>query len=351
MWTGALERLAPGYVRFVVVVDTDAILSSVDNDVRRNHRSRLLRMTDTGTARLFAAPHVYEECYRRLPRVAPAGAAASRYLRKFEEEYLPRIRFADPGTRSPADEAAAAVGALDPADEPTARLAWLLAPVIVLSGDKHLRRPGLAPADWRRTAGAVADVAHADASTFTATAAVMAPTAGAVSLVRWGAHRLGVHPAVITAVVAGASWAWLADARRRADVKTRLNSRLAGLGNRLADAYSAGAAGAESARSVEVVPPDDPPLEQQVAAHLARAPEPLTATAVRNALRQSPHCDERLNVQQVLAVLRRLPAATEEPRHRWRVGVRREPMLAGSIAEVPEDPSGRDLNALATGSA
>ena len=323
MWIGALERLAPGYVRFVVVVDTDAILSSVDNDLRRNHRSRLLRMTDTGTARVFAAPHVYDECYRRLPRVAPAAALASRYLRRFEEEYLPRIRFADPGTRFPTDEAAAAVAAVDPADEPTARLAWLLAPVIVLSGDKDLRRPGLAPSDWRRTAGAVADVAHADAATLAVTAAVMAPTVGTVSLVRWGAHRLRIPPAVITAVVAGASWVWLADTHRRSAVKARLNSSLAPLGNRVAEAYAAGAAGAESARSEEVARQGDPPLEQQIAALVARARQPLTATAVRDALRQSPLCDERLDVQQVFAVLRRLPAATEEPRHHWRVGVRR----------------------------
>ena len=51
----------------------------------------------------------------------------------------------------------------DPDDVPTGQLAKLIAPFIVFSEDKHLRRPGLAPADWRLVAQLAVDVADGPA--------------------------------------------------------------------------------------------------------------------------------------------------------------------------------------------
>lgn len=51
----------------------------------------------------------------------------------------------------------------DPDDVPTGKLAKLIAPCVVFSEDKHLRRPGLAPNRWRDVAKAGVDLVEAKA--------------------------------------------------------------------------------------------------------------------------------------------------------------------------------------------
>src|SRR5450759_4187972 len=100
--------------RLVGVVDTNALLSSVDNDCRYpGRRSRLLRMTDEETAVLYAADHVYGEVYRRLPKIARSSPAPLATLRtRFEEEYLPAMRFVTVSTMEIADPQVLAI--MDP---------------------------------------------------------------------------------------------------------------------------------------------------------------------------------------------------------------------------------------------
>lgn len=59
--------------RTVGIVDANAILSSVDNDCRNNRNSRLLRSTAFNSTTLYAADHVWEEIYRRLPKIAKSS--------------------------------------------------------------------------------------------------------------------------------------------------------------------------------------------------------------------------------------------------------------------------------------
>jgi hypothetical protein len=47
--------------RFVVVLDADALLSSVDNHCRSGRSPRLLRIADSSDAKVYAADHVYGE--------------------------------------------------------------------------------------------------------------------------------------------------------------------------------------------------------------------------------------------------------------------------------------------------
>jgi hypothetical protein len=80
--------------RFLGVSDTDALLSSIDDDCHNGWRSRLLRLTDRETAVLYATDHVYGEVYRGLAKMALSGSAWADDLRvRFEERYLPVLRF------------------------------------------------------------------------------------------------------------------------------------------------------------------------------------------------------------------------------------------------------------------
>ena len=80
--------------RFITVVDTDALLASVDNHTRSSHPTRLVRTTGAETCHLYAADHVYGEVYRRLPKIAATTPSSLAELRAcFEEHYLPRLVF------------------------------------------------------------------------------------------------------------------------------------------------------------------------------------------------------------------------------------------------------------------
>ncbi len=148
--------------RFLGVVDANAILSSVDNDCRKgpHWRSRLLRMTSGGTAVLYAPDHIYTEVYRRLPKIARSSPVPLDALReRFEAEYLPALRYVTVDTAAIADPQVLAI--TDPDDVPTGQLAKLIAPCVVFSEDRHLRKPGLAPPAWREAAEFAVDLAGA----------------------------------------------------------------------------------------------------------------------------------------------------------------------------------------------
>src|ERR1700691_1810276 len=139
--------------RFLGVVDANAILSSVDNDCRKgpHWRSRLLRMASGGTAVLYVPDHVYGEVYRRMPKIARSSPVPLAVLReRFEAEYLPVLRYVTVDTAVIADPQVLAI--TDPDDVPTGQLAKLIAPCVVFSEDKHLRKPGFAPPAWREAA-------------------------------------------------------------------------------------------------------------------------------------------------------------------------------------------------------
>lgn len=134
------------------IVDTNAVLSSLDNDCRTGWDSRLLRSTLLGNTTLYAADHVWVEIYRRLPRIAETSPVPLADLRaRFEAEYLPAMRFV---TLSAEDEPHPRVLEItDLDDRPTGQLAMLIAPVIVYSATSTSsvrglpRRTGAPPPD------------------------------------------------------------------------------------------------------------------------------------------------------------------------------------------------------------
>ena len=315
--------------RYIVIVDADAVLSSVDNDVRQQHRSRLLRMARTGLARVFAAPHVYEDCYRRLPKLASAGPAPlPALIRHFEVEYLPCIRFVDPGERATDDHMAAAVAALDPDDEPTARLARLLAPVVVLSADKDLRRPGLAPEDWRETARALVGVVEAELATAGLATAAVASVSGARAAIRWTAVRLGTSPAVAAVLLGSLLAVHFTHAERRAAVRARIKPIGVAVGRHVVQLNADAAVAREAISAVEIPAAEHPMADQLVASVLARAGGALTCAQIHAAIGSVRTGTESPALPVVSDALRALAGAVEDPRHRWRLGTSLAPRAA-----------------------
>ncbi|MHB8185646.1 MAG: PIN domain-containing protein [Dermatophilaceae bacterium] len=208
--------------RTVGIVDANAILSSVDNDCRNNRNSRLLRSTAFDSTTLYAADHVWEEIYRRLPKIAKSSPVPLADLRaRFETRYLPAMRFVTMSAENKPHPRVLAITDLD--DRPTGQLALLIAPVIVYSEDKHLKRPGFAPPDWRAAAGYTAIVAEAAGQERATGMALFLPVAGVWSGSGALGRRLGVPrwlpAAALVALLSLGAYRLLLDPARRATAK------------------------------------------------------------------------------------------------------------------------------------
>jgi hypothetical protein len=320
----------------VGIVDANAILASVDNDCRNGWTSWLLRSTAFNSTTLFAADHVYTEVYRRLPRIAGFSPVPLADLRaRFETEYLPVMRFV---TMSPEDESHPQVLEItDPDDRPTGQLALLIAPVIVYSEDKALRRPGFAPANWRAAAGHTAVVAEAAEQERVAGIALYLPVAGVWSSSGALGRRLGIPPwlpgvALLVAVGLGA-YRLLLDPARRAKVTD--------IGGKFVETFSAflteqdrskrdGLAGINTI--IYSSPPEDLSVRQQVAIVLARSPEPLLAAEVHDRIADHFSDDLLPSRRDVRTALTNGSEFVIVDRYRWQLGREagpwREPMIS-----------------------
>jgi hypothetical protein len=115
-----LDPYCPPGLRFLGIVDTNALLSSVASDCRKGPyvRSRLLRMADAGAAVLYAAEHVYGEAYEHMAKVARGTRVPVPVIcARFEEHYLPVLRFVTVGVDQADDPQVLAI--TDPDDVPT----------------------------------------------------------------------------------------------------------------------------------------------------------------------------------------------------------------------------------------
>jgi hypothetical protein len=270
----------------VGIVDANAILSSVDNDCRNNWNSRLLRSTVLGSTTLYAADHVWHEIYRRLPKIAETSPVPLADLRaRFETGYLPVMRFV---TMSAEDEPHPQVLAItDLDDRPTGQLALLIAPVIVFSEDKHLKRPGFAPLDWRAAAGFTATVAEAASQERATAVALSLPVLGLWSGSSALGRKLGVPGwlpgAALVAFLSLGAYRRLLDPAKRAIVKD-IGGKFAGtFFGLLAEQSRLKHAGLAGISNIIFSPaPEGPSVRQRVAIVLARSSEALLVKEVHD---------------------------------------------------------------------
>jgi predicted nucleic acid-binding protein len=303
----------------VGIVDTNALLSSIENDCRKGFRSRLLRMGDDGIAVLYAADHVLDETYEHLPKMAKRGLVPLSTLRAhFEAEYLPALRFV---TVSDVDGSDAQVMAItDTDDVPTGRLAKLIAPCVVFSDDRHLKKPGFAPKDWQRAAKSVLDIAEGVRDQAVAVNAAVLPARGAVGLVKLLGRQTGISPWALGAVVLGGGALLLKQPDRRKAAASFAVKALEVVGTKLEAATAQERRGVEKLREVILAAPSRPTIRQRVAITLARKIEPLLAAEVHELIYAHFPDEPAVSVQDVRAVLEEGSEFVRVQRYRWQLG-------------------------------
>ena len=328
----AYTRLDPycsGGRRFVGVVDANALLSCVGNDCRKGTywRSGLLRMTDGGTATLYAADHIYGEVYEHLPKIArwskvPVGVLRSR----FETNYLPALRFVTVDTTDIVDPQVLAI--TDPDDVPSGQLAKLIAPCVVFSEDRHLRKPGLAPEDWRLITDFAVDLVEAagrQQAVGRATNGLSLPLSGAIELIKFVGRRTGIPGWVLGLLAGGGLTYALWTPERRKVIGKYVLPVLEAYGKEMEGALAQEQRGLAGLREVILPAPAVPSVKQQVAIVLARQREPLLAREVQEQMLTLVSGELVPTVAEVRAVLKDGSEFVQPERYRWQFGREAEP--------------------------
>lgn len=324
--------LAP---RFLGVVDANAILSSVANDCQQGPgwKSRLLRMTDSGSAVLYAPDHIYGEVYEHLPRMAWFSRVPLEVLRaRFEAEYLPTMRYVTVDTTAIVDPQVLAI--TDPDDVPTGQLAKLIAPCVVFSEDKHLRRPGLAPSAWRDAAQFGVDLVEGVTGQRIAGNLATLPFCGGAGLIAFAGRKTGISPWIIGGIMAAGAAYVLASPQRRQSVAKYVLLAMEALMGEMKRSAALEQHGIAGLRDILLAPLPEPDVKQQTAIVLARNGEPLLAREVQQRLLRIFPDDQVPMVTEIRAALRNAPEFTQPERYRWQLGRETGPWRDGAAPEA-----------------
>lgn len=326
-----LDPYARSPRQFVLVVDTDALLSSIENHCRTGRVSRIGRMCETyRRLPVFAADHVFGEVYAGFARMEQfTGTSAVKMRRLFDERYLPGIRWVNVDDLPVWDQRVTQVSNMDVDDVPTAKLATLLGPCLVLSGDKSLRRPGFAPSEWRPAAGhAVTVVEGRDLSDGAATVVGLPVYGGIAGTVKLG-NRFGLPWFASVAILAGGLYLLFAEPRRRSALRSRVGPFFEAMFEQMAEAERQDHVGRAGVKEAMCRPGSEVSARQMVATVLARESEPLLAAEVQE--RMLDLFDGRLvpKVADVREILRRSPEFVRVERYRFQLGRRSRPALMG----------------------
>lgn len=321
-----LDPFSSGTLRFVLVVDTDALLSSIENHCRTGRRSRILRLADSRSSAVFAEDHVYMETYRGLERFGASRGVPLDQLRIcFEQDYLPRIRWVPTDGDGIRDARVTLV--TDQTDVPTAELASLIAPCLVLSEDRSLRRPGFAPEQWRVAAGhgteVVAGAGMQEAGTMMIGLPPVAVVGGGIKLGEkvgipwWGTV---IVLAIVTAVV-------LRSPERRKVIGEKVWPALDGFMQVMELAYEQERVATHQLKELLCPASSPPTAKQQVATILARKREPLLAKEIQGLI-ELYFQEDVPTVTEVRHILRDGSEFSEPERYRWQLGREAAPWRA-----------------------
>lgn len=285
------DPYARGLPKFLTVVDSDALLSSIDNHCRTNRPSRIARLARSDRVEVLAPDHVYGEVYDGFRKIAKSSPCTVEQLRSlFEEGYLPYIRWVKEDSAGfEGDDRIQAVLDIDDTDVPTAQLASLIGPCLVLSGDKSLTTPGFAPNQWRSAAGSAITMVTAEASSEGAAGAVGMPVVGVVAgTVKLG-NRFGVPWFLSVALLGGSIALLLEDPTRRSRVWSKIGPFVEAMLDYTAEENRKAQAGRAGLAQAMCKPADALAPKQMVTIVLARASEPILAREVQTRALESSH--------------------------------------------------------------
>jgi hypothetical protein len=283
-------------------------------------------MTGGGTATLYAPDHVYSEVYEHLPRIAASTKLPTSELRaRFAEQYLPTLRFVTVDTTHVDDPQVLAI--TDPDDVPLGQLAKLIAPCVVFSADKHLRKPGLAPDDWLLAAQFAIDLVDAamrEQRVGQAAHGLSLPVSGAIELAKFVGRRTGL-PGWALGLLAGSGVAYaLWTPERRKAVSKYLLPALDAYTKEVSEAALLRQRGLAGLREVLLPAPTAPSVKQQTAIILARQREPLLAREIQAHMLKHFASELVPTVNELRALLTDNSEFVQPERYRWQFGRRVE---------------------------
>lgn len=317
-----LDPYSSSAPHLVGIVDTNVLLTSVDNDCRneaQGRRSRLLLMSDSGDVVLYAADHVLDEMYEHLPTIAKSSPVPLATLRAyFEAEYLPVLRFVTVSETDAPDPQVIAI--TDPDDVPTGRLAKLIAPCVVFSDDIHLKRPGFAPKRWLDMAKAAVDVTDGHQGQVALMNAAVLPVRGAAGLLSFAGRKVNVSPWILGGLVLGAGTLLLQKPERRKAAAEVANKIFEGVSYEFAAAMAKERQGVEQLRKVVLGAPSQPTLRQRIAIVLARQTEPLLAAEVHDLIQARFPETPGASIKDVRCTLDEGTEFVRVQRYRWQLG-------------------------------
>lgn len=302
--------------RPTVIADANALIQ----DVIRRSRNRFSLMPLLAQYRLInllTAEHVDAKVYEHLPRACQnAHADPSIATKIYETQYRPLLRLVAVGDLMADDERVRAVALVDEEDVPIAQLGVLLAPSLVLTQDAHLLAAGIGVKAW-------------------ADALVLIKRLVELHMSMWGA----AHGLALPGVLAVHGIAKLVRLLERSEVALGIALLVILFRHQLKNALTwlkeAGALAFERALSLlaltferrddiqsqlrtTLVPPhESEALEVAIAQLLLQHDQPVGAAAIHAAL---PYSSRRLELDELMRVLRLQPAFRLVPGRGWTLG-------------------------------
>jgi predicted nucleic acid-binding protein len=303
----------------VLVADTNVVFLDACAMLTSGRASDLLRSIDLGAVVGVITEQTFWELGWNSAPVARAHKIDHDGLRAVvTTEYLSRFPVVAGIPRDSEHWMPTADEVTDPDDVPHAQLAKLISASAVYSHDRHLRRPGLAPAtrdDYDVRIANLSMVSDRRASEWAASIGINLVGTGTTAAVTWGASRLNANPRLLwgglAVVSAAAAWYALASPERRRAIAAGVMPAL----TQLSEQVDRGNAAQRSLRDLRLVAVTDAErLETGVASYLVRNPG-ATMRDLSDALALASA--ERRDLSQLL---RTHPAFERLGRHGWSVG-------------------------------
>jgi predicted nucleic acid-binding protein len=330
---------------FVVVIDTSVITSDVIKSVKGGLPSPLYLAMERGLVRGYMAHHTWAEVPRVLAkRAATENCDIAAVEKLWWDRYVKLIRFVPTADLPPGDpKLEKALGARDPSDLPTLKLASLIAPAVVLAADRDLVNIGLAYERWWDVPEAIRKMVAGQGSTEIAARVVLGGAYGVVALVRSAASALR-RPWVAAGVLAVAAIAvmtremWYPPMRERVeqasppvrDAITSAGRWIVGLFEEYGRALMVWSAARRGRPGTT--------LAHTVARELAASPEPMTRTEIVGRLHaQVASRGHRAVMADLEATLNRHQAFCQVTPYRWQLG-KDEARVGGYV--IPAQPRG-----------